>query len=55
MKTCGIIQQKKVNGNTSTSISRDKWNMFLSQYKLNNVEISIPKLRIADSKLTRKK
>ena len=54
MKTCGIIQQKKVNGNTSTSISRDKWNMFLSQYKLNNVEISMSKLRIVDSKLTRK-
>ena len=54
MITCGIIQQKKVNGNTSTSISRDKRNMFLSQYKLNNVEISMSKLRIVDSKLTRK-
>ena len=54
MKTCGLIQQKKANGNTSTSISRDKWNMFLSQYKLNNVEISMSKLRIVDSKLTRK-
>ena len=39
----------------STSMSRDKWNMFLSQYKLNNVEISMSKLRIViDSKLTRK-
>ena len=55
MKTCGLIQQKKVNRNTSTSISRDKWNMFLSQYKLNNVKISIYNLRIViDSKLTSK-
>ena len=28
--------------------------MFLSQYELNNVEISMSKLRIVDSKLTRK-
>ena len=54
MKTCGLIQQKKVNGNTSTSILRDKWNKFLSQYKLNNVEISMSKLRIVDSELKRK-
>ena len=55
MKTCGLIQQKKVNGNTSTSIARDKWNMFLSQYKLNNVEISMSKIRIViDNKPTRK-
>ena len=54
MKTCGIIQQKKVNGKISTSIARDKWNIFLSRYKLNNVEISMSKLRIVDSKLTRK-
>jgi len=55
MKTCGIIQQKKVNGKMSTSIARDKWNIFLSQYKLNNVEMSMSKIRIViDNKLTRK-
>ena len=36
-------------------MSRDKWNMFLSQYKLNNVEISMSKIRIViNNKLTRK-
>ena len=55
MKTCSIIQQKKVNAKMSTSTSRDKWNMFLSQYKLNNVEISMSKICIViDNKLTRK-
>ena len=55
MKTCGLIQQKKVNGKMSTSIARDKWNIFLSQYKLNNVEISMSKIRLViDDKLTRK-
>ena len=55
MKTCSLIQQKKVNGKMSTSIARDKWNIFLSQYKLNNIEISMSNIRIViDDKLTRK-
>ena len=38
-----------------TSIARDKWNMFLSQYKWNNVEISMSKIRIViDNKLIKK-
>ena len=55
MKTCDLIQQKKVNGKMSTSIARDKWNIFLSQYKLNNVQISMSKIRIIiNNKPTRK-
>ena len=38
----------------STSISRDKRNTFFSQYQLNNVEITMSKMRIIDDKLTRK-
>ena len=55
MKICGLIRQKKVNGMTSISITRDQCIIFISQYQLRNVEIIMFKTgTIIDDKLIRK-
>ena len=55
MKTCGIIRQKKVNGEMPISVEKDNWIVFLSQYELSNVEIIMSKTNIViGNKPTRK-
>ena len=55
MRTCGLIRQKKVNGEKSFSIEQDKWNIFFSQYELINVENVMSKISIViDNKPIRK-
>ena len=55
MRTRGLIRQKKVNGKTSIYVEKDKWNTFLSQYEVCNVEIFMSETSIIiDNKPTRK-
>ena len=55
MKTYGLILQNKVHEMTSTTIARDKWIIFISQYELSNIEIIMSKTRtVIDDKLIRK-
>ena len=46
MRTCGLIRQKVINGKTSYTVEQIKWNAFLSQYKVYDVEISTSKFTI---------
>ena len=55
MRTCGLVRQKIINGKASIYVEKDKWNAFLSQYEVCDVEISTSKLSIViDNKNTRK-
>ena len=54
-RTCGLIRQKIINGKTSIYVEKDKWNSFLSQYEVCDVEISKSKFNsVIDNKNTRK-
>ena len=51
MRTCGLIRQKIINGNTSIIIEKDKWNILLSQYEVCDIEISTSKFtNVIDNK-----
>ena len=47
MRTCGLIRQKMINGKTSYIVEQVKWNAFLSQYEVYDVEIYTSKFTIA--------
>ena len=55
MRTCGLIRQKIIKGKTSIYVEKDKWNAFLSQYEVCDIEISTSKFSIViDNKKIRK-
>ena len=55
MRTCGLIRQKINSGKSSYIIEHLKWNAFLSQHELRDVEISTSKMTLtAGNKNTRK-
>ena len=55
MRTCGLVRPKIINGKTSIYVEKDKWNAFMSQYEVCDVEKSTSKLSIVlDNQNTRK-
>ena len=55
MRTCGLIRQKFISGKSSYIIEQVKWNAFLSQYELCDVEISTSKFSIVvDNNMSRR-
>ena len=46
MRTCGLIRQKIINGKTSYIVEQIKWNAFLSQYEVCDVEITTSKFSV---------
>ena len=55
MRTCGLIRQQIINGKTSIYAEKDKWNAFLSQYEVCDVEMSTSKFSaVLDNENTRK-
>ena len=55
MRTCGLIRQKMTSGKLSYIIEHLKWNVFLSQYKAYDVEISTSKFTIYTDNIKKKK
>ena len=55
MRTCGLIRQKMINGKTSYIIEQIKWNGFLSQYEVYDVEICTSKFTIVTDNIRKRK
>ena len=55
MRTCGLIRQKMINGKTSYIVEQVKWNAFLSQYEVYDVEIYTSKFTIATGNKRKRK
>ena len=55
MRTCGLIRQKMTSGKSSYIIEHLKWNAFLSQYKVCDVEISASKFAIFTNNIKKRK
>ena len=55
MRTCDLIRQKITGGKSSYIIEHLKWNTFLSQYKVYDVEIFIFNFTIVTSNIKKRK
>ena len=55
MRTCGLIRQKMINGKTSYIVEQIKWNAFLSQYKVYDVQMSTSKFTIVTDNIKKRK
>ena len=55
MRRCGLIRQKMTSGKLSYIIEHLKWNAFLSQYKVYDIEISTSKFTIVTDNIKKRK
>ena len=55
MITCCLIRQNMINGKTSYIVEQIKWNAFLSQYKVCDVEIYTSEFTIVTDNIQKRK
>ena len=55
IRTCGIIRQNIIYGKTYYIVEQIKWNAFLSQYEVYDVEMSTSKFTIVTDNIKKRK